>query len=246
MTGCIRPDFTLDMSMLGRPQGPDDAPMMEYFLNTLKSATSTSTMPLTVLTALEDTHPQLSSMQRLTIHIVGATGREALNLMIFEEIVHLLPSLKHLYTVLIGPKLGADNSGQEVEMECCPECTSQGRRRTFSSHHSLYHEYAASAAYAKPDLAVLFHSGRSQEEKASWAPTTRYLVDSGTCTLCTTYTKEEQEQEVAELKSMDAKFVVEPEVNRWKSLTPIPDFMVSPEHSVYYLNYYRYVFQGKM
>ncbi|KAK5018077.1 hypothetical protein LTR16_001988 [Cryomyces antarcticus] len=214
-------------------------------------ATEAMTIPLTILAGLEDVLPELPDAQSLSIHIVGAAGKEFANLMLFEELLHLLPSLIYLRVVTIGPRSPGESAGQtgglsqEVSMACCSICESQGRRRTVTSYRGLYHDYARTSQYQKPDLAVLFHSGRSQAEGASWAPTTRFLVDSATATLCTTYTNREALEEVAELDHLGARMIVRPEVNRWKALPPLPDFL-EREHTVYYHNFYRYIFQGKM
>lgn len=112
------------------------------------------------------------------------------------------------------------------------------------SYRGLYHDYVQTNEYKKPSMAVLFHSGRSQEEEGSWVPTTRFLVASNILTLCTTYTKREADEEVAELDSLKARMVIRPQENKWRSLVPIPDYLEGPEHTMFYLNYYAYLFQG--
>jgi splicing suppressor protein 51 len=64
--------------------------------------------------------------------------------------------------------------------------------------------------------------------------------------LCTTYNIGEATEEVAELDSLGARLVVRPEINKWKSLVPLPDFNEGPEHGLFYHNLYRYVFQGRV
>lgn len=73
-----------------------------------------------------------------------------------------------------------------------------------------------------------------------------FLLDSGTLTLCTTYNKGEAMEEAAELESLRARFIVRPEVNKWRSMIPLPDLTDGPEHGFYYHNFYRYVFQGRL
>ncbi|KAK4544466.1 hypothetical protein LTR36_004357 [Oleoguttula mirabilis] len=214
-------------------------------------ATDSLTMPLTILAALEDAVPGLPSIATLTLHIVGAAGKEFRRLKLFEEILHLLPTVEHLRVVLVGPESPGSSAGQtgdyeqDIELDCCSTCTANGRRRTVTSFQGGYHEYAAKPAYTKPDLAVLLHSGRSQAHVKEWEPSTRFLVDSGTRTLCTTYTEREAREETAELDELDARFMVRPEVNKWRGLAPLPELLDGPEHGAYYNNYYRYIFQGK-
>lgn len=111
----------------------------------------------------------------------------------------------------------------------------------------MYHDFAKIEKYAKPDLAVLFHSGRTQFEVESWAPTLRYLVDQGIVTVCTTYTKREAVEEVIQLKrGLGVRMIRRVEENRWKSLVPLLETGDGAKHSVYYGDYYWYMFRGKV
>ncbi|KAK5115612.1 hypothetical protein LTR85_009783 [Meristemomyces frigidus] len=214
-------------------------------------ATDSLTLPLTIVNALQNSLPDLPIMETITLHIVGAAGKEFRSLKLFEEILHLLPTVMHLKVVLAGPESPGSSAGQtgdfeqDIELDCCSTCTANGRRRTVTSFQGGYHEYAARPAYTKPDLAVLFHSGRSQAFVEEWMPTTRFLVDSGTTTLCTTYTEREAREEMAELDELGATFIVRPEVNKWRGLAPLPELLEGPEHSAYYNNYYWYIFDGR-
>lgn len=215
-------------------------------------ATDTMTIPLTIIAALEESIPDISTRKRLEIHLVGATGREAQQLVLFEEFLHLLPKLETLKLVLIGPSTffgdGKRDSDPdcELKLECCPTCNSHNRERTVSMRQMLYHDYAQTPNFQKPDMAVLFHSGRSQEEEEAWLPTTAWLVDSGTLTLCTTYNNREATEEVDELDQLGVKFIKRPEVNIWKSLVPYPEFLaVEEDDGFYYMNHFRYIFKGK-
>jgi splicing suppressor protein 51 len=205
---------------------------------------------MTILACLEDTLPDLQSRSELTIHLVGASSREVADIVLFEELLHLLPELRHISIVLAGPEApgeeGDGNAGSElVEMECCAACTTQGRRRTCRLFRGVYDAFGRSEVYQKPDLAVLFHSGRSQKEVESWRPTTRFLVDNAILTLCTTYTEREAVEEVAELDQWGVNVVVRPEVNKWRALVPIPKWWEGMEHDVFFVNYWRYVFRGR-
>lgn len=209
-------------------------------------ATYTMTMPLTIIAALEASIPDLSTRKRLELHLVGATGREAQQLVLFEEFLHLLPKLETLKVVLVGPNStpGDGDLAKEIQMECCPACTSRGRKRIVLMRRKLYHDYAQTPEFTKPDLAILFHSGRSQAEEESWLPTTAWLVDSGTLTLCTTYNEREATEEVDELNQLGVKFIKKPELNQWRGLVPNPEF-IEDGASWYYMNNFWYIFKGK-
>lgn len=212
-------------------------------------ATNSSTISITILAALEISMPDLRERESIWLHLVGAAGREAQHLMLFEDILHLLPRLKRLHILLSGPNVSSQarnaDPGHDIELDCCPDCQFLGKRRSIALHGGLYHEYASTSPFCKPDLAVLFHSGRSQEAVESWAPTTRTLVNSGIRTLCTTYSKTEATEEVAELDQLKANFILRPEENKWRGLCPFPEFLEDAEHSAYYMNYYWYIFEGK-
>lgn len=213
------------------------------WLNLLLS-TDSLTIPLTVLAGLEEAVPDLLDSRTVSIHLIGAAGKEFRSLKLFEEILHLLPSMKHLKIALIGPESPA-GFDSDIDLDCCSTCTRHGRRRTVTSFQGGYQDYKDTAQYCKPDLAVLFHSGRSQANVESWAPTTRFLVDSATRTLCTTYTEREANEEAAELVRLGARFLIKPEVNKWRGLVPLPELLEGPEHGVYYNDYYRYIFEGR-
>ena len=192
----------------------------------LSLATESLSIPLTILAALHDTLPDLQSRTNLTIHLVGASAREVSDIALFEELLHLIPALEHLSLVLAGPEApgggGAGNAGSEpVDMDCCTTCSARGRRRTVQLFRGVYDAFGDSPGYTKPDMAVLLHSGRSQKEIESWKPTTRFLVEQGILTLCTTYTEREAREEVKELEEWGVEMRVAPEVNRWRSLVPI-------------------------
>jgi mitochondrial splicing suppressor protein 51 len=70
-------------------------------------------------------------------------------------------------------------------------------------------------------------------------------VESGTLTLCTTFTHREAREEVDELDRLGARFVRRPEVNKWKSLVPHLQLLEDEEHAILYHDYYAYVFQGR-
>jgi len=93
--------------------------------------------------------------------------------MIFEELLHLLPSLQKLYLAYVGldiPKNAERKVGDTMSMECCPVCTSSGRIRALGLWNGAYHDYVKEVGYEAPDLAVAFHTGASQDEQPSWLP----------------------------------------------------------------------------
>ncbi|SMY19831.1 unnamed protein product [Zymoseptoria tritici ST99CH_1A5] len=214
-------------------------------------ATESSTMPMTIVAALELSRPDLLEREELLLHLIGATSREFNRLDLFEDILHLLPGLKRLHVLICGPNapmaLGGplNNPAQHGVLDNCGPCSVSGRQRTLLMFGGRYHEYLQDPTYRQPDLAVLFHSGRSQKDVESWAPTTRHLVNSGTPTLCTTQIELEATEEAEELDNIHAKFILRPERNPWRGLNPVPEFLDGEEHGAWYYNNFWYIFEGK-
>jgi splicing suppressor protein 51 len=157
------------MSQMMIPPGldslsPDAPPMADGLLGLLRCASGTGTMILTIISALEKLFPDIQERTSLKLHFIGADFREAAGLMVFEEILHLLPSLKHLQVNFIGPDLPKETivevakrgSINLMNLDCCPECTPAGRTRSLSLWQGTYHDYVKSDAFEKPDLAVAF------------------------------------------------------------------------------------------
>jgi splicing suppressor protein 51 len=215
----------------------------------LTLSTDTLTMPLTVAAALEDL--QLATMRTLKIHLLGATGREFLGMSAFEEMLHLNPALKTLDITAVGPSSqlygqGPEGYAPKVDLPCCDACQSQKRKRPISAYKGLYHDFAASSFYEKPDLIVAFNSGcvDGDDADSDWDRTIRLIVDSDIPALFTTYNPREAWHEQVKMRNLGAKFIVEPEKNKWSSLVPMPEFL-DEEYEMWYQNYHRYIIKGK-
>jgi splicing suppressor protein 51 len=214
----------------------------------LTLATDNLTMPLTILSALEDL--SLAQKPTISIHLLGATDREFTSMAVFEEILHLVPTLKTLHITAVGPSSLVDATGpymDDVSLPCCPACQASRRQRIIRSYQGLYHDFVSSAFYKKPDLIVAFNSGHVDEDGAAenWTPTIQMIVDNGVPALFTTYNVDEAWREEARLRSLGAKIVVQPGENRWRGLVPMPEFLES-EGTMWFQNWYRYVIQGRL
>lgn len=97
----------------------------------LRSATERTSIMLTIVAALEAVFPSLSTKTALNLHLIGASTVELEALMLFEELLHLLPSLKSVDCTFVGIELptpiGAD---ERLSLDCCEECTRAGRARS--------------------------------------------------------------------------------------------------------------------
>jgi mitochondrial splicing suppressor protein 51 len=103
-----------------------------------RCSSSSSSRSLQVLTvrssqALEAVFPDLGRRTELRIDLIGATGRELYAMMMFEEILHLLPSLKKLHCSFVGPEVPINTEvkgDKDVVRECCPNCIASKRTRS--------------------------------------------------------------------------------------------------------------------
>jgi splicing suppressor protein 51 len=208
----------------------------------LRYGSLSTTMPLTIFAALERLFPDLGTRTSISLHLIGANEREITRLMVFEELLHLLPSLKVLHITLVGleiPDASADEGS--ILLECCQSCASTARTRSVMFYRGVYHDFIRTKHYERPDLAVVFQSGFSQESTEAWMPTIRHLAAGLHPTLFTTYNREEMVQETVILECLGAKFLQKGEVNQWKGLFPIMEPMGTQDGNVYYFNQYCYI-----
>ncbi|VDC00689.1 unnamed protein product [Peniophora sp. CBMAI 1063] len=191
----------------------------------LRSSTEGLSAPMSILYALENLYPDNSWTKKstLSVHVLGpTTDRELAGAMAFEEILHQLPDVKTLEITFCGPEMPGQASEQWLEMETCPDCRRLGRRRKQRIVKRMYHEYAkrGGSSYSKPDLAIAFNSGCSQEEADTWKPTIKLLVDGHIPTVFTAFNREEGEAEGKLFTEVGATLVpaLGPRVNPWGSL----------------------------
>ncbi|KAL5373337.1 hypothetical protein DPSP01_012780 [Paraphaeosphaeria sporulosa] len=244
--GRFKRDFSSieeDIDRNGSDNEKDEAERMLMFL---LYSTDSLTMPLTIISALED----LSwDRPHLTIHMLGATDRELTALANFEELLHLMPSVKSLHITAIGPGIPGPVNGTVIakqSLDCCPPCKVDGRQRSISLYKGVYHEFVLEPTSEKPDLVVLFNSGwiDGDDTKSHWEPTIKALIDENVPALFTTYNFEEAQHEQKRFKELGARFVTEVGENKWRGLVPTPEF-IDEENGMWFNNAYRYVVQGK-
>ncbi|KAF2026312.1 hypothetical protein EK21DRAFT_115990 [Setomelanomma holmii] len=249
----IRGRITSDFHALAKAAaqvGEAEREFEEHRRMFLLLATDNLTMPLTILSALEDL--DLLGATSLQIHLLGATGREFLAMASFEELLHLVPALKSLSITAIGPSSlligeGPKEQSTKQDLPCCNTCQSQRRKRFLASYKGLYHDFAKSSLFEKPDLIVAFNSGfvDGDDAETDWDQTIQMIVDSGHATLFTAYNPREAFHEQEKLKSLSARFITDPSENKWRSLVPMPEFL-DVEYEIWYQNYYSYIIQGKI
>lgn len=92
-------------------------------------------VPLTIVAALErfglrSKFSDASDPKDLTVHLLGAEVDYEIMMVGFayEEITHLLPGVKRLRLVFVGPTLNVESEGVD-EQQCCPSCVRDERTR---------------------------------------------------------------------------------------------------------------------
>ncbi|KAJ3874218.1 hypothetical protein F5051DRAFT_417392 [Lentinula edodes] len=196
----------------------------------LRGSSEGLSFPLTILYALQNLNNDDVWTQRksLTIHILGASlDKEFSYSSVFEEILHRLPKVQSLTLLLCGPDLKGmtGSTGKAIDMDTCPNCVLKGHKRIHHFEAKTYHEYARGLGdkFVKPDFAIAFNSGLSQEAVASWAETIRFLVAERIPTAFTSYNRDEAEAEANILRNSGANLVLGPKRNPWGSQMLIPE-----------------------
>ncbi|KII94491.1 hypothetical protein PLICRDRAFT_127491 [Plicaturopsis crispa FD-325 SS-3] len=192
----------------------------------VRGASGPLSIPLTILWALEKLvdGTAWTHSKDLTVHIIGASQEELGMSSVFEEILHRLPELKNLKVVLIGPDLALIGAplNRAIDIENCPNCRRQNRKRVHILHANTYHDFVRrGVGFTVPGIAVAFNSGMGMEDKASWKESVKVLVEKHIPTLFTSYNKEETIADAQVLRSAGAQLVpgLGPEtMNPWGSL----------------------------
>jgi splicing suppressor protein 51 len=164
-----RVDFAFAHSAATQVAGEQDKAIEKSALNywaRLRMATDAACISMTIANALSIGLPDLHTRSSLLIHIIGASPREFGLSMMLEEILHLFPNLRSIRTAFVGPNTPV-NTGKDgksevhdfVDQDCCPHCTTEGRKRSVALYRGLYHDFTKIEQYAAPDLAILFQSG---------------------------------------------------------------------------------------
>lgn len=197
----IKPDFGGLTDIAAQVASAKKKEFYERIRMFLLCAMDTLTMPLTIISALEDIS---FDKPHLNVYLLGASHPGFLALSIFEEILHLVPQLKSLHITADGR-----NSWKEqlkpINFQCCPICTSSGRCRSIASYRGVYHDFAKTSEYIKPDLVVAFNTGwiDGPDPLSHWRPSIELFVASGVPALFTVYNANEAWNELTGMKALN-------------------------------------------
>lgn len=221
-------------------------PKEREFVEYMRYGTNTTTIQLTLIAALEAIMPNISTHGLIDLHIIGASGAEFASVPAFEELLHLIPSLKALQLSVVGLNVAEDvtdatKTQKPHILQCCAECTKMGRSVSITTWRGPYHAYVDTKLYKTPDLAAAFHSGFSVDEQADWLPTIEYLAHAPHPTLFTAARYFEIEGEMGVWKNLGAEFVKNAEVNKWKGMSPSLVVCGDKPNETSYRNHWWYI-----
>ncbi|KAL0121593.1 hypothetical protein PUN28_006845 [Cardiocondyla obscurior] len=214
-----------------------------------------STIPLTALHSTQISYSNWKTIDTLVVHVIGAEFQfECINLHVWEKFfMHLLPNLKYLKLMFIGPELSLPTVPLDMltAVKICSICKSSGRRINVSFHPGeFYHDFCRSKQFIKPQLVCLFNPGLYRETgfngKDTWPDTIREFCKIKVPVCVTSYTKQEIPREMIRIKSIaDVETILEPRRNSFASIKPDRNFVSDDTVPLIYKNYYLAIVRGK-
>ncbi|EZA49965.1 hypothetical protein X777_11453 [Ooceraea biroi] len=167
--------------------------------------------------------------------------------------LHLLPTLKHLQLMFIGPELRLPTVPLDLlaTVKICSACKLSGRRVNVSFHPGkFYHDFCRSKQFVKPHLVCLFNPGLYRETgfdgRDTWPETIREFCKARVPVCVTSYTKHEIPREMIRIKSIaDVETILEPQRNPFASIKPDRNFVSDDTAPLIYKNYYIAIIKGK-
>lgn len=215
-----------------------------------------STIPLTTLYSMQVSCLNWKTIDTFVVHVIGAEFQfECINLHVWEKLfLHLLPNLKHLKLMFIGPELNLPTVPLNLltTVKICSTCKSSDRRVNVSFHpRKFYHDFCCSKQFIEPHLICLFNPGLYRETgfegKDTWPETIREFCKTKVPVCVTSYTKQEIPREMIRIKSIaDVETILEPRRNPFASIKPDRNFVSDDTAPLIYKNYYLAIVKGKL
>lgn len=208
--------------------------------------TEIASVPLTALHALQLCCEQLLiSSVSLEIHLIGAESNFETNYLEKWELyfIHLIPNLKYLKVVFIGPELNVSYEEGKKHINC-DECKKKKKYLEFQYISALYHDYAKSKTYTLPGIICAFNPGLYRTTGHSgcdtWPVTIKTMFSVMKIPIVlTAYTKAESELDLQRVKTIQTINIVKgPCKNPFSSLKPSLNFITEDETPVIFKNFY--------
>ncbi|XP_037033646.1 titin-like [Bradysia coprophila] len=210
--------------------------------------TQLATAPLTALYAAQKNQQEIGEVY--TIHLVGAELQfEADTLDKWETFfLHLVPTLVECRVVFVGPELNAENLPLEIlsRIRMCRTCRQNCRIVKFDFQCGmLYHDYANSSAFTKPDLVCFFNPGLYRTTGFNgldtWPLTIKSAASMNCPILVTSYTEVESPRDFDRIqKESDRPLtVVQPShINPFASQRPERNFISDEVAPMIFKNFF--------
>ncbi|XP_037089460.1 uncharacterized protein LOC119109811 [Pollicipes pollicipes] len=235
----------LVVSMLG--------PVKAYGMGGIELATlsENASYPLTLLYALQNIpvaeEAHISQRTELTVHVVGAEFAAECDSITKWDVflLNVLPRLRRLHVVFVGPELEVPGSRPGVTEEdfTCLPCRAAGKSFTCEFQPSTYyHTYCRSPQFRPPHAICAFNAGlyrtTGHERRDSWRETLPHLVPDGVPLVLTAYTMLECPQDVARIQQEQKVDVLLPPMkNPYRSTRPAQNFLNEHESPLIYKNH---------
>jgi splicing suppressor protein 51 len=221
----------------------------------LTALTDIATCPLTVLFSLQKSNFALEDIKSLTIHLVGAEIYfEVYALRKWESLLlHLIPSLRNINVVFVGPELNIDNEFLQTvdKITMCRKCNTAGRKVVYGFWKGLYHDFLNSKNYKKPDLISAFNAGLYRltdfEGKDTWSPTIEAMLkEPDIPVVVTEYTEQELPYDLQRIQGIvdSLEIIMPPAKNPFASSKPSLNFFSEETVPVIFKNFCITILKG--
>ncbi|XP_017019412.1 uncharacterized protein [Drosophila kikkawai] len=213
--------------------------------------TQVSTGPLTAWFALKLCE-RLRDCEQLTLHLIGAEIEFEVDILQKWELflLHLMPAVKTLNVVFIGPELNPNNISFEQlkKIKCCLSCRKAKRTVNYHFENRLYHDYCKQSEFLQPNLICFFNSGLYRSTgfgfEDTWPDTIQASLNLKCPVVVTSYTKYEAPLDLVHFVNQSNRHinvVLPPTTNPFSSEKPERNFISDNEAPFMFKNFYCFV-----
>lgn len=177
--------------------------------------------PLTLYYGMRDTDLLDTPPSCYVIHIIAANFVDREYLAAWELLLHLLPEIELLKIILTGPGLCTEYKYMKI---CLERCRKQHKSLNFETHRMLYHDYANSDKYTRPNLIIGFQTNLNDWEKLQ--DSISKIQNQNCPLLLTAKSKFQADQNVNKIKEVLGSYsnLVYHNENMFSSYRPYRDF----------------------
>ncbi|XP_020286368.1 uncharacterized protein LOC109855998 isoform X2 [Pseudomyrmex gracilis] len=206
------------------------------------------TKPLTIIHGIQmlKYNPQKKS---LVFHVIARNTTDMWCLPCWEIILHLLPNIKSLRFILIGP----DRTSLNHKLNLCNTCKQQKKKISVEWLDKSFGDYVEETAFKKPDLIIGFHPGfprcdieGNKNIRNKWVPSIQILAKQNCPLILTCYSEYEAKLDVENInltlgKNIDYLYC---ERNPFAGYRPYRESDDESQFPVYFENYYLLVYKN--